>query len=81
MVGPWDSKWARKCRVCGAHVRGNVSVRGNPVWMHVLKMGKVVVEIAEHVVEKRVCLGILKKGSTVCRCLVLHALLVMKEAA
>jgi hypothetical protein len=83
MVGPGDSRWARKCRVCGAHVRCNVSVRGNPVWMHhddVLKIVEVVDEIAEHVVEKRVRVGILKQGSTVCRSFVLHAHLVMKEA-
>jgi hypothetical protein len=66
MVGLWDSRWARKCRVCGTHVRGNVCVRGNPVWMHVLKIGNVVDKIAEHVVEKRVRLGILKQGNTVC---------------
>ncbi len=62
------------------HVYGNLCVRGNPVWIHVLKIGKVVDEIAEHVFEKRVRLGILKQPSTVSRCLVHHALLVMKEA-
>ncbi len=66
--------------LCGAHVRDDVRVRGNPVWMHVLRIGKVADEIAEHFVEKRVRLGILNQGSTVRRCLVLHALLVMKEA-
>ena len=40
-------------------MRGDVSGRGNPVWMQVLKLGKVVNEIAEHVVEKCVPLGIL----------------------
>ncbi len=81
MVGLWDSRRVKKCRVCGAHRHGNVCVRGNPVWMHVLKIGKVADVIAEHVVEKRVDLGILKQGSTVRRCLLLHTLLVMKEAA
>jgi hypothetical protein len=64
--------------VCGIQV---VCVRGNPVWMHVLKIGKVVDEIAEHVFEKRLLLGILKQGSTVHRCRVRHTLLVLKEAA
>ncbi len=39
-------------------MRFNVRVSGNPVWVHVLKLGKVVDEIAEHVVEKHVRLGI-----------------------
>ena len=61
----------RKRWICGAHERGDVCGRGNPVWMHVLKLGKMVDEIAEHVVEKRVC-----RGSTV-----RQALHVMKDAA
>ncbi len=60
MVGLGDSRWALKCRICGAHVRGKVSVRGNLVWMHDLKLGKVVDEIAEHVIEKHVGRDILK---------------------
>ena len=70
-VGLWDSRRARKSRICGAHERGDVCGRGNPVWMHVLKLGKVVDEIAEHFVEKRV-----RRGSTV-----RQALHVMKDAA
>ena len=62
---------ALKRWICGAHVRGDVSGRGNPVWMHVLKLGKVVDKIAEHFVEERV-----RRGSTV-----RQALHVMKDAA
>ncbi len=40
-------------------MRFNVRVSGNPVWVHVLKLGKVVDETAEHVVEKRVHRGII----------------------
>ena len=60
----------------------DVSVTGNPVWMHVSKLGKFVDDIAEHVVEKRVCLGILIEHSTVQGSNVRQgrALLVMKEA-
>ena len=50
-------------------------------WVHILKLGKVVDEIAEHVVEKRVRLGIRIQQSAVRGCLVRHALLVMKHAA
>ena len=57
--------------ICGAHERRDVCSRGNPLWMHVLKLGKVVDEIAEHFVEKRVL-----RGSTV-----RQALHVMKDAA
>ena len=54
--------WCPRARdVCG---------RGNPVWMHVLKLGKVVDEIAEHFVEKRV-----RRGRTV-----RQALHVMKDS-
>ncbi len=60
---------------------GDVIVSGNPVWVHVLKLGKVMDEIAEHVVEKRVLLGIRIERSTVRGCLVCHALLVMKDTA
>ena len=58
-------------------------VSSNPVWVHVLKLGKVVDEIAEHVVEKRVGRGIRIQRSAVSSChdLVRHALLVMKHAA
>ncbi len=58
--GLWDSWRARKRRICGAHVRGDVSVRGNPVWnlwMHVLKLKKVMDDIADCVIEKRVGWG------------------------
>ena len=68
-------------RIRGAHVCGNVSGRGNPLWMHFLKLGKVVDEIAEHVVEKRVRRGILIQHTTVRRSTVRRALLVMKHAA
>ena len=51
------------------------------VWVHVLKLGKVVDEIAEHVVEKRVRRDIRIQQSAVRGCLVLHALLVMEHAA
>ncbi len=78
---PCTSWWARRCWECVAPVRNDVCVRGNPVWMHVLKIGKSVDEIAEYVGEQRVRLGILKQGSTFSRCLVLHTLRVMKEAA
>ena len=44
---------------------GDVRARGNPVRMHVLKFGKVVDEIAEHVVEKRVRRDILIQHRTV----------------
>ena len=67
----WDSRRARKLWICGAHERGDVCGRGNPVWMHVLKLGKVGDERAEHFVEKRV-----SRGSTVHQ-----ALHVMKDAA
>jgi hypothetical protein len=43
----WDSKWARKSRVCSAHARWDECGSLYPVWMHVLKHGKVVDEIAE----------------------------------
>ncbi len=81
-VGRWDSRRARKRRICGAHVLGDVSVSCNPVlvWVHVLKLRKVADEIAEHVVEKRVRQGIPIQRSTVRCCLVCHALLVMKYA-
>ncbi len=51
--------------------------------MHVLKLGKVVNDIAEHIVENRVCqaLGIVIQQSNASGCLVLHALLVIKDAA
>ena len=62
-------------------MRGDVRGRGNPVWMHVLKLGKEVDEIAEHVVEKRVCRGILIQQRTVRGSTVRRALLVMKHAA
>ena len=57
------------------------SASGNPEWVHLLKLGKVVEEIAEHVVEKRVRRGIRIQRSAVRGCLVCHALLVMKHAA
>ena len=57
--------------ICGAHERRDVCGRGNPLWIHVLKLGKVVAEKAEHFVEKRV-----RRGSTV-----RQALHVMKDAA
>ena len=62
-------------------MRGDVRGRGDPVWMHVLKLGKVVDEIAEHVVEKRVRQGILIQQLTVRGSTVRQALLVMKDAA
>jgi len=62
-------------------VRFDVCVSGNPVWVHVLKLGKVVDKIAEHVVEKRVRRGITIQRSAVCCFLVRQALLVMKHAA
>ncbi len=80
-VGCWDSRRARKHRICGAHVRCDVHVSYNPVWVHVLKLGKVVDEIAEHVVEKRVCRGISIQQSTASCGLEHHALLVMKDTA
>ena len=43
----------------------DVRVSGNPVWVHVLELGKVVDEIAEHVVEKRVRRGIRIQRSAV----------------
>ena len=49
--------------------------------MHVLKLGKVVDEIAEHVVEKRVRRDILIQHRTVRGSFVGRALLVMKHAA
>ncbi len=52
-----------------------------PRRLQVLKLGKVVDEIAEHVVEKRVRQSIRKQRSAVRCCLVRHALLVMKHAA
>ena len=71
----------RKRWICRAHVRGDVRGRGNPVWMHVLKLGKVVDEIAEHIVEKRVRRGILIQQPTVRGSTVRGALLVMKDAS
>ena len=65
----------------GAHERRDVCGRGNPVWMHVLKLGKVVDEIAEPVIEKHVCRGILVQQITVRRSTVRQALHVMKDAA
>ncbi len=76
-----DGRRARKRRICDGHVLSDVRVSGNPVWVHVLKLGKVVDEIAEHVVEKRVRRGIRIQRSAVRGCLVRHALLVMKHAA
>ena len=52
-------------------MHGVVRGRGNPVWMHVLKLGNVVDEIAEHFVERCV-----RRCSTV-----RQALHVMKDAA
>ena len=75
-----DSRRARERRICGAHVRKDVSGRGNPVWVHVLKHGKVVDEMAEHVVKKRVRRDIVIQHSTVRGCIVRRALLVMKHA-
>ena len=80
-VGLWDSRRARKRWICGARERGDVCGRGNPVWMHVLKLGKVMDEIAEHVVEKRVHQDILIQQLTVRGSTVRRALLVMKQAA
>ena len=80
-VGLWDSRRARKRRICVAHVIGDVRARGNTVRMHVLKLGKVVDEIAEHVVEKRVRRCISIQHSTVRGSFVRRALLVMKHAA
>jgi hypothetical protein len=62
-------------------VSGDVRARGNPVRMHVLKLGKVVDEIAEHVVEKRVRRDLLIQHLTVPGSVVRSALLVMKHAA
>ena len=53
-------------RIRGARVCEDVRGRGNPLWMHFLKLGKVVDEIAEHVVvEKRVRQCILIQHRTV----------------
>ena len=60
---------------------GDVRARGIPVRMHVLKLGKVVDEIAENIVEKRVRQCILIQHRTVCGSFVCRALLVMKDAA
>ena len=49
--------------------------------MHVLKLGKVVDEIAEHVIEKRVRRDLLIQRRTVRGSVVRRALLVMKHAA
>ena len=64
-------------------MRWDVCGRGNPVWMHVLnlKLGKVVDEIAEHVVEKRVRRGILIQHPTFRGSTVRRALLVMNNAS
>ena len=50
-------------------------------WVHILKLGKVVDEIAEHVVEKRVRRDLLIQHRTVRGSVVRSALLVMKHAA
>ena len=76
-----DSRRARKRRICGAHVLGDVRARGNPVRMHVLKLGKVVDAIAEHVVEKRVRRCILIQHRTVRGGFARQALLVIIHAA
>ncbi len=62
-------------------MRFDVRVSSNLVWMHVLKLGMVVDEIAEHVVEKNVRRGISIQRRAVRGCLLRHALLVMKHAA
>ena len=49
--------------------------------MHVLKLGKVVDEISEHVVEKHVSRGILIREIAVRGSTVRQALYVMKDAA
>ncbi len=46
-------------------MRWDVRVIGNPVWTHVLKLGKVVDAIAEHLVERRVRQNISIEHATV----------------
>ncbi len=72
----WDSWRSRKHTI---YVRWDFGVTVNLVWMHVLKVGNVVDEIAEFFVDLRVLREIMIQHTTAYRNIICQALLVMKE--